>query len=103
MEEAEARGEARPQLSDEELAKMKSACGNCHKGDAFRCASCPFLGKPAYNPDEVPVIAGAEEGDGVKLEAIDDALPVSGGPTSMTTTKGSGSAVIVGLDDDLGF
>ena len=56
----------------------------------------------AYNPDEVPVV-GAEEGDGVKLEAVDDALPVSGGPTSMTTTNGSGSAVIVGLDDDLGF
>jgi len=31
---------------------VKSACGNCSKGDAFRCASCPSRGKPAWNIDE---------------------------------------------------
>ena len=44
-------------LKDLENGAVESACGKCYLGDAFRCASCPYLGKPAF-----------EAGDKVKLQ-----------------------------------
>jgi hypothetical protein len=41
----------------------EAACGSCYKGDAFRCGSCPHLGKPAFEPgsDKVLLSMGMDD------------------------------------------
>lgn len=50
-------------LGETDFQPPAGGCGNCSKGDAFRCAGCPFLGKPAFNNTDT----GA-----VKLDLTDD-------------------------------
>jgi hypothetical protein len=63
--EVEAKLAAEGQLMEDDLSNgpPPGGCGGCSRGDAFRCAGCPYLGTPAWN--------AAEDGK-VKLSLADD-------------------------------
>lgn len=56
----DAQAEAQNLSATEKIVKA-SSCGNCYKGDAFRCASCPFLGKPSFEPGMEKVVLALDD------------------------------------------
>lgn len=65
LEEQYGAEEAKKKL---EQGTVRSACGSCNLGDAFRCATCPYRGQPAFKPGSKVELDAAESGGTGQLD-----------------------------------
>ena len=70
-----------------ETGQVESSCGKCYLGDAFRCAGCPFRGKPAFEPGDKVRLTDADT-----TSATNDAARVQ---AAQVETAQTGSTKVV--------
>ena len=67
-------------LANIETGKVTSSCGSCYLGDAFRCATCPYKGLPAFKPGQKVQL---EEKNDQTLEEEGAGVQVQGGKVKL--------------------